>query len=101
MCMSDRLPKASRAVLALALLALSACDGSGICEGTYGSGSLGGTECHDGWSADDCAKFDTQLVNGSHWTFHDGQTCAARGYSIQCCYSNVYCKPNGSWVPCK
>ena len=34
--------------------------------------------CKDGWTADECADWDRQQINGNSWAFHEGQTCDER-----------------------
>lgn len=87
------------AVVALGLTVAGCGTDSGSCEGLYGTGTYGGSECHDNWSKSECDKWNTDRVNSSSWTYHAGQSCQDRGYT-QMCSDGSWVKPNGSWSPC-
>ena len=63
---------------ALALWALCGCGpATGVCTGCCSNSGV--TYCKDGWTAAECADWDSKQVNGVRWNFWAGQTCAGRG----------------------
>ena len=50
---------------------------TGVCTGF--NPNSGTTYCKDGWTKEDCDKWDDQEINGVSWFFHKGQTCEERG----------------------
>jgi hypothetical protein len=72
-------------VVATTLATLTACGGSGLCEGTGGIVD----ECFEGWTRDECEEWDDESVNGASWTWHASGSCEDRGYSVDC---------DGAWL---
>ena len=62
---------------------LAACgSGSGACVAT--GGVLSSPACKQDWERAECDDWNSQQVNGSSWTFHGGEACAALGYTERC-----------------
>jgi hypothetical protein len=64
----------------LAAIVLTACGGSGLCEGTGGIID----ECYEGWTQAECDDWDAEEVNGSDWVWHSSGSCEGYGYVVEC-----------------
>ncbi len=65
-------------VLALVLLGLTGCGGTGVCLGT--DAIFDNTYCYSDFTRDECDDYAGEEVNGATWEFYPGDTCAELGY---------------------
>ncbi len=72
-------------LIVCALLFIS-CSSTGACVGTGGIVD----ECKEDWDKDECQEWDDLEVNDANWSWHRGDSCDDRGYSVKC--------PDGSFV---
>jgi hypothetical protein len=66
----------------------SGCGGSGTgacsMDNIDYAGSYGLQACHDDITSADCASMSSETLNGTTWTYHDGQSCSDIGFSYEC-----------------